>query len=293
MAGYDHKEIERNAREKWAGLNLYETDLKDESKEPYYLLVEFPYPSGDLHIGHWYAFAVTDIYARVLRMRGKNVLFPIGFDAFGLPAENAAIKNGVQRRQHLGRNDGGDGVGGIMETVDEIEHQRQDHDQGEKKERDAHAHPPFVSSRRRRDLRFIPTFADPSASLRDDTFGTWGWDERICTGLPMLQYNLQRDRTGITQVVLDKDLAPAGHGKAEHVRPEYVVAAKGTLRRRDANAINPKMPTGEVELAATELLVLNDSRVPPFSPAELPVNELCWMLTAAPLLNVATPPPSE
>ena len=77
-----------------------------------------------------------------------------------------------------------------------------------------------------------------------------------------------RDRSGITQVVLDKDLAPAGHAKAEHVRPEYVVAAKGTLRRRDAGAINPKMPTGEVELVADELLVLNDSRVPPFSPAE-------------------------
>jgi aspartyl-tRNA synthetase len=77
-----------------------------------------------------------------------------------------------------------------------------------------------------------------------------------------------RDRTGITQVVLDKDLAPEGHAKAEHVRPEYVVAAKGTLRRRDVNAINPKMSTGEVELVAEELLVLNDSRVPPFSPAE-------------------------
>jgi aspartyl-tRNA synthetase len=77
-----------------------------------------------------------------------------------------------------------------------------------------------------------------------------------------------RDRAGITQVVLDKDLAPEGHAKAEHVRPEYVVAAKGTLRKRDANAINPKMPTGEVELVANELLVLNDSRVPPFSPAD-------------------------
>jgi aspartyl-tRNA synthetase len=77
-----------------------------------------------------------------------------------------------------------------------------------------------------------------------------------------------RDRTGITQVVLDKDLAPEGHAKAEHVRPEYVVAAIGTLRRRDAGAINPKMPTGEVEVVAKELLVLNDSRVPPFSPAE-------------------------
>src|SRR3989344_2799481 len=92
---YDHHEVEKKAQEKWAGLDLYTADLTDESKEPYYLLVEFPYPSGDLHIGHWYAFAVTDIYARMLRARGKNVLFPIGFDAFGLPAENAAIRNDV------------------------------------------------------------------------------------------------------------------------------------------------------------------------------------------------------
>jgi aspartyl-tRNA synthetase len=77
-----------------------------------------------------------------------------------------------------------------------------------------------------------------------------------------------RDRSGVTQIVLDKDLSPEGHAKAEQVRPEYVVAAKGTLRKRDASAINPKMPTGEVELVANELLVLNDSRVPPFSPAE-------------------------
>ncbi|MBU6321384.1 MAG: class I tRNA ligase family protein [Patescibacteria group bacterium] len=92
---HDHKKIEEEARAKWAGLSLYECNLEDESKDPYYLLVEFPYPSGDLHTGHWYAFAVTDIYARMLRARGKNVLFPIGFDAFGLPAENAAIRNKI------------------------------------------------------------------------------------------------------------------------------------------------------------------------------------------------------
>ncbi len=96
---YDHKEIEKKAREKWSGLDLYHSDLTDDTRELYYLLVEFPYPSGDLHIGHWYAFAVTDIYARLLRMRGKNVLFPIGFDAFGLPAENAAIKHGVNPKE--------------------------------------------------------------------------------------------------------------------------------------------------------------------------------------------------
>jgi len=96
---FDHREVERLAQEKWAELDLYTTDLTDSSKDPYYLLFEFPYPSGDLHIGHWYAFAVTDIFARFKRMQGKNVLFPIGFDAFGLPAENAAIKHGADPRQ--------------------------------------------------------------------------------------------------------------------------------------------------------------------------------------------------
>jgi aspartyl-tRNA synthetase len=77
-----------------------------------------------------------------------------------------------------------------------------------------------------------------------------------------------RDRYGITQVVLDKDLAPEGHAKAEHARPEYVVCAIGKVRLRGADAVNPKMPTGEIEIAATELLILNDAKLPPFSPAE-------------------------
>lgn len=77
-----------------------------------------------------------------------------------------------------------------------------------------------------------------------------------------------RDRYGITQIVLDKEISPEGHPKAEHVRPEYVVAAIGKVRLRGPESINPKMETGEIEVAATELLVLNDSKVPPFSPAE-------------------------
>ncbi len=89
---FDHQKIEQSAQKKWEELDLYRTDLTAPG-DPYYLLFEFPYPSGDLHIGHWYAFALTDIYARYLRMAGKNVLFPVGFDAFGLPAENAAIKH--------------------------------------------------------------------------------------------------------------------------------------------------------------------------------------------------------
>jgi aspartyl-tRNA synthetase len=77
-----------------------------------------------------------------------------------------------------------------------------------------------------------------------------------------------RDRTGISQIVLDKELTPDGHAKGEQVRPEYVVAAVGKVRLRDADAINPKMATGEVEIEATQLLVLNDTRLAPFSPSE-------------------------
>jgi aspartyl-tRNA synthetase len=77
-----------------------------------------------------------------------------------------------------------------------------------------------------------------------------------------------RDRSGISQIVLDKELTPEGHAKGEQVRPEYVVAAVGKVRLRDKDAINPKMPTGEVEIEATELRVLNDARLAPFSPSE-------------------------
>ncbi len=77
-----------------------------------------------------------------------------------------------------------------------------------------------------------------------------------------------RDRSGIAQIVLDRDLTPKGHKKGEAIRPEYVVAAIGKVRLRDPLAINPKMPTGEVEIEATEVLVLNDARLAPFSPAE-------------------------
>ena len=77
-----------------------------------------------------------------------------------------------------------------------------------------------------------------------------------------------RDRTGICQIVLDKELTPEGHLKGEQVRPEYVVAAVGKVSLRDADAINPKMPTGEIEIEATELRVLNDARLAPFSPSE-------------------------
>ncbi|MGA2205320.1 MAG: aspartate--tRNA ligase [Terracidiphilus sp.] len=77
-----------------------------------------------------------------------------------------------------------------------------------------------------------------------------------------------RDRSGICQIVLDKELTPEGHAKGEQVRPEYVVAAVGKVRLRSKDTVNPKMETGEIEIEATELLVLNDTRLAPFSPAE-------------------------
>ncbi len=80
-----------------------------------------------------------------------------------------------------------------------------------------------------------------------------------------------RDRTGITQVVFDKTLAPAALARAESVRSEFVVAATGTVRLRDQGLANPNMKTGEIEVAATQLLILNDARTPPFSPAEGPI----------------------
>jgi aspartyl-tRNA synthetase len=77
-----------------------------------------------------------------------------------------------------------------------------------------------------------------------------------------------RDRYGIAQIVLDKDLSAAAHAKADQARPEYVVAAIGKVRLRGKDVINPKMPTGEIEIVASELRILNDAKVPPFSPAE-------------------------
>ena len=91
---YDAPAIEAKWQARWEQDRLY--DVRDDDPRPkYYFLTMYPYPSGDLHIGHWYAETPPDTKARYLRMRGYNVLFPYGFDAFGLPAENAAIRNNI------------------------------------------------------------------------------------------------------------------------------------------------------------------------------------------------------
>ncbi len=91
---YDPAEIEPKWQARWESDGLYHADI-DPSRPKHYALTMLPYPSGDLHIGHWYAMTPSDARARFMRMRGFNVMFPMGFDAFGLPAENAAIQRNI------------------------------------------------------------------------------------------------------------------------------------------------------------------------------------------------------
>ena len=102
-AEYHPQEIEPRWQKKWAEDGLYHADI-DPSQKKFYALTMLPYPSGDLHIGHWYAMTPSDARARFKRMQGYNVMFPMGFDAFGLPAENAAIQRGIHPREWTYQN---------------------------------------------------------------------------------------------------------------------------------------------------------------------------------------------
>jgi leucyl-tRNA synthetase len=100
-----YKEIEEKWQQKWYQSNLYKAKDLDPSREKMYILTEFPFPSGaSLHVGHCYRYTVPDIYARFARMNGKNVLFPIGWDAFGLPTEEFARKTGANPKDVTKQN---------------------------------------------------------------------------------------------------------------------------------------------------------------------------------------------
>ena len=103
MKEYNSDQIEAKWQQYWENNGEFAPDSKS-GKTPFYMLTMLPYPSGDLHIGHWYAMTPSDAIARFTRMQGHEVFFPIGFDAFGLPAENAAIKNNIHPKEWTYKN---------------------------------------------------------------------------------------------------------------------------------------------------------------------------------------------
>lgn len=95
MSVYNFKKIEDKWQKTWTENNQYKTDTTNSSKPSYYALEMFPYPSGNIHMGHVRNYSIGDVVARFKKMEGYNVLHPMGWDSFGLPAENAAIKHGI------------------------------------------------------------------------------------------------------------------------------------------------------------------------------------------------------
>ncbi len=101
---YNHSEIEKKWQKKWESENSFKVNL-DKNKEKFYMLVEFPYPSGvGLHVGHVRVYTASDVQARFKKARGYNVLFPMGWDAFGAPAEQYAIKNHIHPKDAVQEN---------------------------------------------------------------------------------------------------------------------------------------------------------------------------------------------